>query len=253
MKKYWLLFLLMPFLFAASPTQRGYRSVLGANTETCSATTRLFVWHLENATDITIGNPGGCSVGDTTPSAFAISLTGTKKFDGRYSGYSTTNASVYRFQGTSEDIAHFDEGKIKIRCWVETHLDGSQILRMTGNADSANNNMYIAMETTGGTMIKAGWNGNASGVQITSTVAISTSQWITITYAWKNSLTTQDQYLGVDNDNDGVDDASTQGTDISDWAAGDKADFDLDIGNASGVAGAVYIDWVEVYDASGLI
>jgi len=122
--------------------------------ETCSSSGLLFSWHCEN-TDVTLGIPCGCSMGDTTAtSSGSPTLDSGLKYNGTYSVDSPDGNDAYYFDITNEDIFHFAEGKLEFRAYIETAVDDGGFILVDGDT---NDYIRVRMQTDSGNDIQVVW------------------------------------------------------------------------------------------------
>lgn len=206
----------------------------------CSGSLK-FAWHMEDndaTPDVTLGNPCGCSDGDTIGAETGSPVfSTTQKSDGSYSLHINALFERYEFAISADDICEADNVKITFDLYIVSYPSaGASHNIIEVNKDGNNYTKIRLTGTTSSVAVEYHANGTASDYL---TVAVSTGAWVSCEYQAKTGIGDNDHYLkcGENSDEDDDDLVAMDGS-LSSLVFGDT--------NGSGV-GEYYVDNVKVY------
>lgn len=180
--------------FAMSPAF--LQSVVGGDSgcDDCSGTLK-FAWHMEDndsTPDVTLGNPCGCSDGDTIGAETGSPVfSSAQKSDGTYSLHINATNEHYKFVVSSDDLIETDNVKITFDIYVVSYpvnTEQSHIFLRT--AYNTPNSLFLGLKNG---YVYVQYVGNSDVDYIETLVA--TGSWVSCEYQAKTGITGNDHYL----------------------------------------------------------
>jgi len=153
-----------------------------------------FAWHMEDndsTPDVTLGNPCGCSDGDTIGAETGSPVfSTTQKSDGTYSLHINALDEGYEFVVSGDDLIEADNVKITFDIYVVSYPTGTLRHGLIRTAYDLNNN--LALRLCDGA-IQGSYRGNSTEDFIATAVA--TGSWVSCEYQAKAGVAGVDHYL----------------------------------------------------------
>lgn len=205
--------------------------------DNCSGTLK-FAWHMEDddaTPDVTLGNPCGCSDGDTIGAVTGSPVFSTaQKSDGTRSLHINAIDEHYTFVVSSDDIIEPDNIKITFDIYIVSY-PASNYANCMSTATNSTNFLRLRL-TTGDLQGKYMGGGEADYV---GGVVVSTGTWVSCEYQAKTGVAGNDHYIIC---------GETAAEEDDDLVATDGSMTSLDFGDNGGdSAGEFYIDNVKIY------
>lgn len=214
MKKIFLGIILSLFFAVNAGAMSGtyMQSIVGIGSVVCDdcSGTLKFAWHMEDndsTPDVTLGNPCGCSDGDTIGAETGSpGFSSVQKSDGTYSLHINALDECYTFDISSDDIVIADDVKITFDIYIVSFpSDGYNHYFLEINKD-VENYLQLRIETEGiNTRVRAIYEGN--DVICSAYIAATTGSMLSCEFQIKTGVTGNDTYLicaaeSVEEDND---------------------------------------------------
>jgi len=197
-----------------------------------------FAWHMEDndsTPDVTLGNPCGCSDGDTIGAETGSPVfSTTQKSDGTYSLHIDALDEFYTFAVSAKDLIDPDNVKITFDIYIVSYPSATLTHEIIRATDDPTN--YLRIYLFEGN-VKVRHEGQHTFDDVS--VSVSTGSWVSCEYQAKTGVTGVDHYLicGVTSD-ENDDDLITL------TATTDKLVYGDSYGTG---AGEYYLDNVKVY------
>lgn len=197
-----------------------------------------FAWHCENV-DVTLGNPCGCSVGDTVASLNGTAaISDAQKSDGTNSAYFPNGSDWYDFTISSYDIISDTAGTVTLDFYVDTWEADTRLLLGFGHA---NDRLVIGLSGTEEVTIY--YKGSGSAVQLnTNDATLLEDTWYTLTAKWRQGET--DPSMSIQITGEGTE--ATTNTNLTDMT---NEWTQLAIGPSEVAGEGIYIDNIKIYNS----
>lgn len=204
----------------------------------CSGSLK-FAWHMEdndNTPDVTIGNPCGCSDGDTIGEEFGSpDFSTSQKSDGTYSLRINAKFERYKFAVSSNDLIDLDSIKITFDLYIVTYPSAGLIQILVSEYDGTDH-LALYLSSTDNKVI-AQRIGQSTSQYIG--IAVATGSWFSCEYQAKTGIGDVDHYIKC-----GV----TSAEEDDDHLTKDDPAIKLMLGDVTGTSvGEYYLDNVKVY------
>jgi len=197
-----------------------------------------FSWHMEN-TDVTLGTPSGCSVGNTTATFVSLGALNTDLFyDGSTSLDIPTSGDFASFSVSSNDIINPAAGTISFWMYIDTAVAN---LRPFSTGPDADN--FIRTFITNTDEIRVNWSGNATVVYaVTTNANIPNTTWVNVIAKYTTADVDPNLSIRVV----GYGSEAISNDNPTAWVGTNTS---MVVGNSGSAAGDFHIDNLQVYNS----